>query len=266
MTTRIALAASALAAALLLGSTHAAAQEAATLPDETPDETPFFGWSAGIKGSIGGNYLTPPKDVPAGLGDAPLADGAGGLGGGGGIAGEFRALWGHLGLEVDLLFDRSKNWANITYGDVVETDWIFRATSLRIPILVEGYLDGEMVRASLGIGPEFVVGLNADTDVEVTSGSQYVSASDLANLRSRFTARTATDTYLAVALGFAIKVWVLSITIDLRYAYNLTQPDAYLDRLEIQGTGDDWTIDTLALSTMDGRLMLGLSYDGAFDL
>jgi hypothetical protein len=265
MTLRISLAQRAAVAALLLAPTLAAAQGPDTLEAGEPGEAPFFGWSAGIKGSIGGNYLTSPDDVPPGLGDAPLADGAGGFGGGGGIAGEFRALWGHLGLEVDLLFDRSKNWASITYGEVVETDWIFRATSLRIPILIEGHLDGPLVRASLGLGPELVVGLNADTDVEVTSGSQYVSASDLADIRSRFTARTTTDTYLAVALGFAIKVWVLNITIDLRYAYNLTQPDAYLDRAEIAADSTGWTIDTLASATMDGRLMLGVSYDGAFD-
>jgi hypothetical protein len=266
MTTRIAFSATVLAAALLFAPILAAAQEAATQEAAPEDDAPFFGWSAGIKGSIGGNYLTPPEDVPAGLGDAPLADGAGGFGGGGGVAGELRALWGHLGLEVDLLFDRQKNWCSITYGEVVETDWIFRATSLRIPILLEGYLEGELVRASLGIGPEFVVGLNADTDVEVTSGSQYVTDADLADIRSMFTARTATDTCLAVALGFAIKVWVLAINIDLRFAYNLTQPDAYLDRVEIAGDNDGWTIDTLATSTLDGRIMLGLSYEGAFDI
>ena len=260
-TTRIAITASALATALLLASANAGAQD--TGPS---DEALFFGWSAGVKGGFGGNYLTPPDDVPLGLGDAPLADGAGGFGGGGGIAGEFRALWGHLGLEIDILFDRQKNWASITYNNVVETDWITRATSLRVPILLEGHLDGPMVRASLGIGPEFVVGLAADTDVEVTEGGQYVTAGDLADIRSRFSARTATDTYLAVALGFAIKVWVLNITIDLRYAYNLTQPDAYLDRAAITADSTGWTIDTVASSTMDGRVLLGVSYDGAFDI
>jgi hypothetical protein len=261
MTTMRIARASALAAALLLASVPAPAQET-----EAAEESPFFGWSAGIKGAIGGNYLAPPEDVPAGLGDAPLADGAGGFGGGGGIAGEFRALWGHLGLEVDVLFDRQKNWASITYSSVVETDWIVRATSLRIPVLLEGYLDGPLVRVSLGLGPEFVVGLAADTDVEITEGGSYVPAADLADIRSRFAAHPATDTYLAVALGFAIKVWVLNVTIDLRYAYNLTQSDAYLDRAKIAADSTGWTIDTVASSTMDGRILLGVSYDGAFDL
>ena len=195
-------------------------------------EDRFFGYSAGVVGAVGGNYLTPPEDVPAGYGELAFADGAGGLGGGGGIAGEIRILWGHLGLEVDLIFERSKNWASITYGDVVETDWIVRSTSLRIPILLEGSLENELLRASLGVGPEIAVGLGAETDVETTSGAEYVSAGDLAAIRDRFGAASATDTLLTVGLGFAVKVWVLAIRFDFRYAYNLTQPDGYLDRVD----------------------------------
>lgn len=223
----------------------------------------FFGYSAGIRSSIGGNYLTVPENVPPGFGSLAFADGAGGFGGGGGLALEFRVLKGHLGVELDILFERSRNWASITYSNVVETDWIYSFTSMRIPILLEGSLENNTVRASIGVGPEFVAGLSCETDIEVTEGSQYVGGQ---NLDSFLSAKDVNDTFITGGLGFAFKVWVLSINLDLRYAYNLTQPEDYLGRVEIQGSGDNTTISTIASHTMDGRILLGVSYEGSFDI
>ncbi|MFO8074358.1 MAG: hypothetical protein R6V85_21045 [Polyangia bacterium] len=231
--------------------------------DGEENDPDFFGYSAGLKGSIGGNYLTVPEDVPPGFGELAFADGAGGFGGGGGIALEFRVLEGHLGLELDMLFEKSRNWASITYSEVVETDWIYSFTSMRIPILLEGSLENDTVRASIGVGPEFVVGLSCETEIEVTEGSQYVVGQDLDSFLS---AEDANDTFITAGLGFAFKVWMLSIDLDLRYAYNLTQPENYLDRVEIQGSGNNTSINTTASHTMDARILLGVSYEGSFDI
>jgi hypothetical protein len=223
---------------------------------------PFFGLSAGAKGSFGGNYLTPPDDVPPGA--LLYDDGAGGVGGGGGLYVELRALRGHLGLELDVLFEGNKNWSNIEFNDVVKTDWIYRFKTVRVPLLLEGSVENDLVRGSLGFGPEFVVGTGASTGIEVTEGGAYVDAASLDAQRDRFTAAPQTDTFLCAAFGLGFKVWRLVISLDLRYAYNVTQPKGYLDRLRIAGTGADAEQEVVASSTMDLRLLLGVGYDVAF--
>ncbi len=224
----------------------------------------FFGVSAGAKGAFGGNYLNEPDEGIPGI-EAPFESGAGGWGGGGGLYTEFRVLWGFLGLEFDLLFDHAKNWCGIEFNNIVDTEWIYTATSFRMPLLLKGNLEMKTARIGLGIGPEFVVGLKAATDIQVTDGEAYTNPADVELWRSRFRAKKQTDTHLCVNLGLAIKVWKLAITIDLRYSYNLTQPDDYLDRVEITGPQGAEESTVLANHTMDGRFLLGVAYEFGFD-
>lgn len=233
--------------------------------DKTNTAPKFFGISAGLKGSIGGNYLTDPANVPPHDSSISLVyeDGAGGLGGGGGLYTEFRILRGHLGLEFDVLFEGNKNWSSIEYSGAVDTDWIYRFNTVRLPLLLEGSLEGETTRVSLGLGPEFVVGTKASTDIEVTDGAQYVEPGTLDQPRNNFKARKQTDTFLCVGLGLAFKVWQLAITLDLRYAYNLTQAKDYMERMSYS---DDYqSMNVVASSTMDMRLLLGIAYEMGFD-
>ncbi len=243
---------------MFLLSTKAVAQENAG------NEAPFFGVSLGVKGGAGGNYLTEPDDVP--LGAIVYEEGAGGWGAGGGLYTELRALWGYLGLEIDLLFDHSRNWSSNTINNVVEINWISMSNALRIPLLLKGNIEMESVRFYLGIGPEFVIGLDAGTDIEVTEGSEYVGQDDINDLKQLFKAKTQTDTYLCVDLGLAVKVWELAITVDLRYGYNLTQPSKYEDRVNIENVGgNSYAFTTISSNTMDGRILLGLAYEFGFD-
>jgi hypothetical protein len=227
---------------------------------ETPSsgKGDFFGVSLGAKGAIGGNYLNKPNETLTD-GSLPYEDGAGGWGGGGGLYTEFRILWGYLGLEFDLLFDHSKNWCDIDFN-TLETSWIYSFTSLRMPILLKGNLLTDTTRVSFGIGPEFAVGLSTDTDIEF---GQTFGAAD--QWRQNFTARKQNDTFLCFDLGLALKVWELAITIDLRYSYNLSQPDKYEDRTEVVGNDETFTVDTIASNTMDGRILLGIAYELSFD-
>ncbi|MCK9463713.1 MAG: hypothetical protein M0R80_29185 [Proteobacteria bacterium] len=248
-----------LVAAAILAAALPARAEGAAPP---ASEKPFFGLDAGAKGGVGGNYLTPPDDVPTGA--ILYDDGAGGVGGGGGLYVEFRALWGHLGLELDVLFEANKNWSNIEFNNLVKTDWITRFNTVRIPLLLEGSVENDLMRGSLGIGPEFVVGTKASTDIEVTDGAQYVDDADLDRVRAHFRAKEQTDTFLCIGVGLAFKVWRLAISLDIRYAYNVGQPKEYLDRMSFEGTGDDAVTTAIASSTMDLRLLLGIAYEVKF--
>ena len=254
-----------MAAVLVLGTAASIRAEdaaAGLAPPPAPSSKPFFGLSAGAKGGVGGNYLSPPDDAPAWA--LVYDDGAGGVGGGGGLYAEFRILWGHLGLELDVLFEANKNWSNIEFNNVVKTDWITRFSTVRIPLLLEGSVENDLVRGSLGIGPEFVVDTRASTDIEVTEGAQYVDDATMDAARANFRAVEQTDTFLCLGVGIAFKVWRLAISLDIRYAYNVGQPKEYLDRMSFAGTGADTITTAIASSTMDLRLLLGIAYEAKF--
>jgi hypothetical protein len=249
------------ALALLAAAGAANAQQVAA--GDAADDEPFFGLDVGVKGGVGGNFLSEPDDPPPYT--APYDDGAGGVGGGVGGYVEFRALWGHLGLELGVLWNRNKNWCNIEYFNVLETDWITRFDTVRVPLLLEGSVENELVRGSLGIGPEFVVGKGSSTEIEVTDSPAGFDDSDLDAVRSEFRARDQADTFLCLGVGIAFKVWKLAISLDIRYAYNPQQPKAYDDRVQIDPMGNDlYRVTTIASNTMDLRILLGVAYEAKF--
>jgi len=231
-------------------------------------EADFFGLSLGLKGSAGGNYLTAPDHVPDSAAMFTIyKSGAGGWGAGGGLYTEFRVLWGYLGLEVDLLYDYSRNWAGVDFSQVVGTDWVYESHALRVPLLLKGSMDLDYLRVSLGLGPEFVIGVDAGTAIELSSGGEYVKDSDLDEARRAFRASKQIDTFLCADLGLAFRVWeMLSLTVDLRYAYNLTQPADYNDRVTYESSADGLAITTIASNTMDGRVLVGAAWEMAFGL
>ncbi|MCP4678055.1 MAG: hypothetical protein GY854_21590 [Deltaproteobacteria bacterium] len=134
--------------AMLLWCTPLTAAESA---GPSADFSKFFGVSLGAKGAFGGNYLTEPDEPWSQDDSLAFESGAGGIGGGGGLYTEFRVLWGYLGLEIDLLFDHSKNWCSIEYSNAVDTDWIYSFTAMRIPLLIKGNIEMKKSRVSLGV-------------------------------------------------------------------------------------------------------------------
>ena len=249
--------------ALALAATLYAATAVAQDEAIEDDSKPFFGLSVGAKGGGGGNLWTDPPNEPAYA--LMFDDDTGGWGAGGGLYTELRILWGYLGLEIDLLFETNTIWHEITWNQVLETNWILSWTSMRLPILLEGNLDSDFIRVSLGLGPEFVVGLGAETELEVTSGRQYISDADLNNLRSIFTTEKQTDTYFTLGLGLAVKVWRLAISLDLRAGFNLTQPEDHDDRIVWSSVGEELTgLHVISSSSMDFRALLGVAWEHGF--
>jgi hypothetical protein len=212
----------------------------------------IFGGSVGALFTIGGDLWTEPDHPGVSFDGVPFGDTAGGLGVGGGVFFQARFIK-YIGLEIGLLFEHDYQWYDIEYNDVTDLRYHLRYTLVRIPILVQGVLDTPTVRVSLGIGPEIALSRGARTDVTLESGP----AGDLESLKARFKARNQNDVMLAVALGFAFKVWKLSIPFDIRYAYNLTQPDGHEERLDMSPS----SMSLVASHSMDLRLMAGVAYD-----
>jgi hypothetical protein len=226
-------------------------------------ERPFFGVSLGGKGTVGGNLWTQPDNSPS---YALMFDGtAGGWGGGGGLYTELRALWGYLGLEVDVLVERNSSWHNVTWNNVLGVDWVLKWTSLRVPILVKGIIPTSPVRVSFGMGPEIVAGLGAETDLVVTKGEDLVPAADIDRLREAFITEAQTDTYFTLDLGFAAEVWQLAVTFDIRAGFNLTQPSAHDDRITYTVNGAELqSLEVIASNSMDFRALLGVAWETGF--
>jgi hypothetical protein len=205
--------------------------------------------SAGLKLAVGGNLWTTPSGIPFNYNGLGFAGDGGGIGYGIGAYGELRVIK-FLGLETGLAYDHSNIWRNVTINGVGETKETFTMSSLRIPILLKGILPLGFGRASLGIGPEFIVPLSASASVDVTSGPIVIQGAALA--------KTAGSTMITTDLGLVIEVPVvgIEIPIDFRFSKNLTQDDAWLQRVSADPVAQTYTVK--AQSSWDFRLLAGV--------
>ncbi len=255
-------------AAVLIGTTPLGATAAASWPATShlvrPSEeerespsgaAPIFELTAGAKVGGGGEVWTRPsrrtisyQDQATGgsaVFDIPIFDDTrAGYNYSVGIYAEMR-FWRYLGLEVALFMTRHTLFE--------ETDWsytemsaggareIFRTrteqhlvfTSFHIPLIVKGILPvaNDRVRLSLGIGPEFAIGSYASASFRHKGGYALPLRGDRKDFED-MGARTRNDIYLAVLLGADIKAGYLRVPIDLKFAYNFSQPSDYYDRIE----------------------------------
>jgi len=267
------------AVVLALGVLHAPAARA-VVPN-------VFELTAGIKAGGGLEIWTTPsgtkRQIPGTQGtfDIPFFDEArAGFNASVGLFLEMRFVR-YLGLEVGLSITRHKiiedtEWTYTEYNQgtdrterfTTKSDQELVWTSFHIPVIVKGVLPvGDAVRLSLGIGPEFSIGSYAYATFK------QKGPDPLKGPRAKFldlNASSQTDTYLALQLGVDIKAGPMRIPIDLRWAYNLSQPDGYYDRVDFQGalpweTGvatDHPSTGTIqARNSMYLQLLVGVAFD-----
>jgi hypothetical protein len=204
--------------------------------------------SVGVKLAGGGNLWTTPSGIPAGYSGLGFAGDGGGIGYGIGLYGELRVIK-FLGLETGVAYDNSSVWRNVTINGIIGTREKVTASSLRVPVLVKGILPIGFGRASLGIGPEFIVPLSASASLEVTSGPAILQGTALA--------KTAGSTMLTTDLGLVIAPpGPIEIPIDIRVSKNLSQPDAWMDRVSADLATQSYTVQ--AQSSWDFRILAGI--------
>ena len=228
---------------------------ALVLPGLAQAKLKIFEGSAGGLFVAGGNVWTKP-DTPGYIvldDSIPFADTAGGYGVGGGLMFEARFIK-FIGLEFDVLFEHNDQWYSIEVnGGVAEAEFHIQYLNVRLPILVKAVIPTGIVRVSIGIGPEFVFSRKDRTEVK----DKKNNITNIQELRDAFHSKEQDDVYICTHLGFAFTVWKLSIPLNIRFSYNLTQPKGYEKRLGIVGVSETLT----ASETMDISLMLGLAYD-----
>jgi hypothetical protein len=213
----------------------------------------------GAKGTLTGNLWSEPDEALPGSeplwGDAQFF-----VGGGGGLFVEVNFL-GYVGLEVEFLYEANAFKFNETLNGF-EYDYYTRFKQLRIPLLVKGTLPLGNVELSLGIGPEFVVGVGAGVDIDYRTKltpTQKEQADAL--LGPLYQAEQANGTFLDAELGISIKVWKLVIPISLRVGFNLSQSENYDDRVDLTLVGFTPTeAKVKAIESYHFALVAGVGY------
>jgi hypothetical protein len=230
--------------------------------DEEPAETPpsehswIFSGSAGLKGLVGGNMWSKPSGAPGD--DLGFKASGGGFGWGMGAYAEFRFVK-FVGLEIDLLYDTSTLFRNVTYNGVVKIRERLDMTSLRVPLLVKGIIPVPFGRIGVFVGPEFVIPQSAKGKNEITSGREYLrDPTSPEQVENGLNAIKTSSTMLTAGFGATIELPVnLELPIEMRASKNMSQEDAWTRRVTQNGPAN---FDVKAQSTYEFRLTIGLGY------
>ena len=166
--------------------------------------------------------------------------------------------------DTDWTYTLSTNGNVDTYRTTTEQELVF--TSFHIPIIIKGVLPvSERIRLSLGIGPEFSIGSYSFATFEQTGGDALQG--DRASFRD-LGSRTVNDIFLSVVFGIDIRAGNFRIPIDIKYAYNFSQPADYYDRIkydDLPTDGSDGVHPTIgtfkAQDSMYLQLLVGIAYD-----
>lgn len=222
--------------------------------------------TAGAKGFVGGNLFTTPSDTPPGWDAYGFSGNAGGMGWGAGIYGEARFVK-FLGLELGVGYDSSTLLRNVTLNSVLKIQEKVVTSSMRIPVLVKGIVPVPFGRISVFLGPEFVRPTSADASNELKEGEQYLSANDAALIKNGIKADTKSSTLLTMGLGVTLELPAkLELPIELRASKNMSQGDAWADRVDMpswQPPGQPLVSPPYTVTgqnSWDFRLGIGLGY------
>ncbi|NOZ85056.1 MAG: hypothetical protein GXP49_02095 [Deltaproteobacteria bacterium] len=234
----------------------------------------FVRLSAGLGIDVGGNLWTKSENVPN-YNLTPFDGYGGGWAAGGGLTLETDILWGFMGLEIDVLFERSTIWTEITHNLIVggneveigKTRWTLDGMNIRLPLLLKGILPLGAVRLFTIIGPEFVFSVSPNTNLEVTEETTNGALEGVAKLKNLFKARSQNDVFLSAGIGLSVVVWRTPISLSIRYGYNLTQPSGYNDRVKFKTNASGSTLESIEVidsSSMDLRIVISGSYEIGF--
>lgn len=214
--------------------------------------------AAGAKGFAGGNLFSTPSDTPAGNDGLGFMGNAGGFGWGAGAYVEARFVK-YVGLELDLLYDSSTLLRNVTYNNVVKIREKVDTKSIRIPILLKGFLPVPFGKLAVFVGPEFVRPSSASPSNEVTGGAQYLTNKE--QVENGIQASTKASTMLTMGVGLALELPAnLELPIELRASKNLSQDSDWASRVDAPNLPVLFPYTVAGQNTWDFRLGVGLGY------
>ncbi len=188
---------------------------------------PLIQHSAGAKLLVGADVWSEPSDLG---GD----DGLGFKGNAGGFsygaAGYYElGLLRYIGLELDLAYQHGTFHRNVTINNTIEVTETVTINSLRLPILAKANLPLPLGRIWVGAGPEFTITSSSEVRWEQTGGPTVPIIGTVET-------KDVKPTFLTAGLGLVIELPAIGIDIpvELRASKNLSQPDAWGDRVTQQ--------------------------------
>jgi hypothetical protein len=216
-----------------------------------------FEMSAGLLGLVGGNFVTTPSEIPGGYEGLGFAGDAGGFGYGVAAYGEGRFLR-HLGLGVTLGYDQSTIQREVTYNGTVKVDEKLSIGSTRLGLMAKGVLPTPFGRLWLGLGPQFVLSSSAEAKNEITTNRAFVPNPE--QVEGLIHAEETSSTLLDFGGGLAIHAGdLIEIPFEIRASRNLSQEDAWQDRVTLRVSGNTLTgYDVKAQSSWEFRMGLGV--------
>lgn len=205
----------------------------------------------GVKLLGGADIWTAPTDTDGFTGLGFLGSGAGFSYAGQGYY-ELRLIK-FLSAEIGAGYDHGVMYRNVTLNQVIETRETLTVNTLRIPLLAKLNLPLPFARLWIGVGPDFAVPLSSSAKVEVTSGPGSVG-------QATYATRDKSSTYVTGGTGVVIELPLVGIEIplELRASRNLSQPDAWGDRVSVGGTPTARAFTVQAQSSWDVRLAAGV--------
>jgi hypothetical protein len=242
------------------GEEKATGEKSAKKDEDAPESAPsghswIFSGSAGLKGLVGGNMWTKPSGA---LGDdLGFKASGGGFGWGLGAYAEFRFVK-FVGLEIDLLYDTSTLFRNVTYNGTVKIRESLDMTSLRVPLLFKGIIPVPFGRIGVFVGPEFVIPQSAKGKNKITSGRDVPMSPPADQVENGLKATETSSTMVTAGFGATIDLPVnLELPIEMRASKNMSQSDNWQDRVTQHGPAD---FSVKAQSSYEFRVTIGLGY------
>jgi hypothetical protein len=166
--------------------------------------------------------------------------------------------------DVDWRYELTVNGSTSVYNATSrqEISW----AGLTIPVMVKGIFPLGGARIWVGIGPEWFLGQWSRATYEVKSKAANTPSQAPIERFQNIAAKTVHDTYITWAIGFDVQAGEVVIPIALKFGWNLTQPDKYLDRIDFDRmplSGDDYPgfARIRAADSMYGQLLVGIAYD-----
>lgn len=149
-----------------------------------------------------------------------------------------------IGVEADLAYQHGTFHRNVTYNDVKFTETV-TLNSWRLPILAKLNIPLPLGRFWVGAGPEFTIAQSSSAKLEPSASTNESE-----------TTHNVKPTYGTGGLGLVLELPLtgIEIPIEFRASKNLSQPDAWSDRVSSPG------LNIRAESSWAFRLGVGLGF------
>lgn len=210
--------------------------------------------SAGLKGLVGGALWSEPSDIPGDYEGVGFAGSAGGFAWG--VAAYYEGrIAQYFGFELDVGYDSMTLARTVTFNEVVDVEEEVGLSGLRAGLLLKGIVPTPFGRAWLGVGGEHLSGSSTSANLEITDGEELVAGQ---NLENAISAKSKASTLLTFGIGLVFHAGdLIEIPVDLRASRNMSQDEAWDDRVTFTSTNPA-RYEVVAQPSWDFRLGLGV--------